>query len=110
MPDLADEDRTLFDGLIRARDPDSLEPGTYISLSPMTHPAHKTLRRVGEGLRAAALIYDFIPLDHPGYLSSAMVLKQYRQALEHLRLYGQFFAISRFTARRLAEIAEIEPA
>lgn len=83
------------------------DPGAravFLCLSPMTHdtrPPARLLDRVG--VRAAAVVYDFIPLDFPDrYLQSKPALYRYAAAAAWLPAYEAFFPISQHAADELA--------
>lgn len=76
----------------------------FLSLSPMTHdtrPPARLLDRVG--VRAAAVVYDFIPPEFPDrYLHSKPALYRYAAAAAWLPAYEAFFPISCHAADELA--------
>ncbi|MFM7242888.1 MAG: glycosyltransferase, partial [Planctomycetaceae bacterium] len=83
------------------------DPGSrsvFLCLSPMTHdtrPPARLLDRVG--VRAAAVVYDFIPLEFPDrYLHSKPALYRYTAAAAWLPAYEAFFPISHHAAAELA--------
>jgi glycosyltransferase involved in cell wall biosynthesis len=52
----------------------------------------------------ASLVYDFIPLDWPGYLNTVSSRIRYFSRLARLRRSDLFFPLSQYTARRLQEL------
>lgn len=103
------EYQNLFDEISLSWNP-SL-PGTgsiYINSSPMTHDTRLSLRFVRhENLVAIGVVYDFIPLDWPGYFSAPNSRIQYISQLARLRGCDHFAPISHYSAWRLAEVLGI---
>lgn len=60
-----------------------------------------------QGTLTAALVYDFIPLDHHGYLNSFAQCYEYKRMLDDLNQYTAFFSISNYTSSRLIELLNI---
>jgi glycosyltransferase involved in cell wall biosynthesis len=56
----------------------------------------------------AAIIYDFIPLDRPGYLQQVSARIDYFAKLAHLRQFDLFLPISEYSAQRLTEVLGID--
>jgi glycosyltransferase involved in cell wall biosynthesis len=80
-------------------------PAIFIDGTPMTHDTRFGLRFVGNpAFLTAAVVYDFIPLDWPGYLPSVARRIDYLAKLARLRSFDCFFPISGYTAWRLAEL------
>jgi glycosyltransferase involved in cell wall biosynthesis len=103
------EYQTLFDEISLGWNP-SL-PGTgsiYINSSPMTHNTRLSLRFVRhENLVAIGVVYDFIPLDWPGYFNAPHSRIQYISQLARLRGCDHFAPISNYSAWRLTEVLGI---
>ena len=77
----------------------------FIQASPMTHDPRFTLRFVQHpNLLTAAIVYDFIPLDWPGYLTEISHRIDYLSKLVRLKNSDIFLSISRYSARRLMEL------
>ncbi|MBL0159184.1 MAG: glycosyltransferase [Bryobacterales bacterium] len=80
----------------------------YIQTSPMTHDIADTWSfRRGRGFLSAAVVYDFIPLDWPGYLETKASRIDYLAGLARLRTYDCYLPISNCTARRLQELTGV---
>ncbi len=74
----------------------------FIDGSPMTHDTRFSLRIQNRpGLIAAAILYDFIPLDWPGYLPTVASRIEYIAKLARLKKFDLFFPISQYTAALL---------
>lgn len=83
-------------------------PAIFIDPSPMTHDSRFSLRLQNHArVVNAAVIYDFIPFDWPVYLPTAASRIEYIAKLARLKKFGYFFPISRYSARRLSELAGI---
>ncbi len=101
---------TEFTGLVDETSPSSNpywngERSIFIDGSPMTHDTRFTLRVQNRpGLIAAAILYDFVPLDWPGYLPTVASRIEYVAKLARLRTFDLFFPISEYTAGRLSEL------
>ena len=74
----------------------------------MTHGTRFSLRlqNYAQVLKAAVL-YDFIPLDWPGYLPTTAHRIEYSAKLARLRKFDLFFPISAYTAWRLRELVGV---
>ena len=80
-------------------------PAVFIDGTPMTHDTRFSLRLVGHpGFFSAAVVYDFIPLDWPGYLPTVPKRIEYVAKLARLRNFDLFFPISEYTGRRLSQV------
>jgi glycosyltransferase involved in cell wall biosynthesis len=80
----------------------------FIDCSPMTHDPSLTMRFTSErGFFRAALIYDFIPFDWPGYTPDAPRRIEYLARVLRLRSMDAFFPISKYSAWRLADILAV---
>jgi glycosyltransferase involved in cell wall biosynthesis len=83
----------------------------YIDGSPMTHSPHLTTRFMANpAFLSAAVIYDFIPIDWPGYLPSASSRAAYFSKIARLRNFDLYFPISEYSGLRLAQIINTPPA
>lgn len=82
----------------------------FLALSPMTHDTRPPARLLDRAdVRAAAVVYDFIPLEFPDrYLESRAALYRYASASLWLRAYESFFPISHHAAGELAQRHGIE--
>jgi glycosyltransferase involved in cell wall biosynthesis len=82
----------------------------YFDGSPMTHHPDFSLRFQNHpGFIGAAVLYDFIPWDWPGYLPTVSHRISYLAKLARLRHFQLFFPISAYTGRRLTELLQISP-
>jgi glycosyltransferase involved in cell wall biosynthesis len=80
----------------------------FVSASPMTHDPSAVARFLRHPrVLSAAIVYDFIPLDYPGYLATRAAELSYCSRLAWLALHDRFLPISRYTARRLESICRI---
>jgi glycosyltransferase involved in cell wall biosynthesis len=80
----------------------------YLDCSPMTHDPRFSLRFTSNAsLLKAAIIYDFIPFDWPGYLPTQAVRTEYLLKLARLRNFDFYLPISNYSAGRLSEIIGI---
>ncbi len=79
----------------------------FIDGSPMTHDPRFDLRFQNHpGVLRVAVLYDFIPMDWPGYLPTAPRRMEYIAKLARLRKFDLFLPISEYTAWRLSELLE----
>jgi glycosyltransferase involved in cell wall biosynthesis len=112
LPDLPDEYRALADAVRRAvmPRPDGL-PAIHLQPSPMTHPPVDLAPLVGHPrIFACGLIYDFIPLEEPGYLPTAADHRAYVTNLVWLKGYPLLCPISACSGRRLRELVGVDEA
>lgn len=80
----------------------------FIDGTPMTHDPRFSLRFLAHpAFLSAAVIYDFIPLDWPGYLPSVVSRIDYVAKLARLRKFKLFLPISEYTAWRLSDLLGI---
>jgi|GEM_PF-2404338 len=85
------------------------EKCVLLNLSPMTASCLFLQQFLdNKHITKAALVYDFIPFDFPGYANTADFVKKYSQQLEALKQYDFFIPISEYTGNRLVEIFEID--
>lgn len=77
-------------------------PAALISPSPMTHSPLPLARALRRSSFSAAIVYDFIPLDHQArYLTDPADATAYLARLAWLKNHDFFLAISAHTASRL---------
>jgi glycosyltransferase involved in cell wall biosynthesis len=77
----------------------------YLDCSPLTHEASFGLPLMARpDVLTASLVYDFIPLDWPGYLPAVSKRIRYFSRLARLRRSDLFFPLSQYTARRLRDL------
>jgi glycosyltransferase involved in cell wall biosynthesis len=109
---LPEEIRVLLSEVRRDHNPVlSGAPSVFVSASPMTHDPSLLAAFVGRPrVHSAAIVYDFIPWDRPGYLVSRASRLRYRSRLAWLRLHDHFLPISHYAARRLRAICDIPAA
>ena len=80
-------------------------PSVFLDGTPMTHEARFSARFVGNpAFLCAAVVYDFIPLDWPGYLPTVAHRIDYLAKMAKLRKFDLFLPISEYTAWRLREL------
>lgn len=104
-PDLA----SLVDEISASVNPPTNSvPALFVDGSPMTHDTRFSLRfQKHPGFLRAAVLYDFIPLDWPGYLPSPAARVEYLAKVARLRSFHLFCPISAYTASRLRELAGV---
>jgi hypothetical protein len=98
--------RALVDEISPLANP-SLQAGlnVFIDGSPMTHDLQFTIRlQYDRRLLRAAVLYDFIPLDWPGYLPTVGSRIEYLAKLARVKYFDLFFPISKYTAGRLSAL------
>lgn len=111
LPSLPPDYGALFDQVMFGFPRDLDRNSSIVSLSPMTDSTGFAAKpAVGTPLVRAALIYDFIPWDHHGYLGSKDAIDEYRRQIEALGNFDLFFPISDYSGRRLADICKVPPA
>ena len=105
-PPLPFECSSLVDEVSASLNPCSNdELSIFLDGTPMTHDTRFGLRFVGNpAFLTAAVVYDFIPLDWPGYLPAVHRRIDYAAKLARLRNFDEFFPISEYTAWRLSEL------
>jgi glycosyltransferase involved in cell wall biosynthesis len=105
LPALDPAHRALLDETRAARTPRlSGRPALFVQPSPMTHPQWRLAPLLGRAdLLTCAVVYDFIPLDRPGYLPTPAARRGYIANLAWLKQYDLFAPISAFSATRLGE-------
>ena len=111
LPALPPDYAALVDDVSPARNPSTLQPrAAFLDCSPMTHDPRFALRfAANPAFLKAALVYDFIPLDWPGYLPTTASRIAYLAMAIRLRGFDWYFPLSAYTARRLAEIVGAAP-
>ncbi len=73
----------------------------------MTHDSRFDLRFQNHpAVLRAAILYDFIPMDWPGYLPTAPRRMEYTAKLARLRKFDLYLPISEYTAWRLKELLD----
>lgn len=109
LPALLPEFAPLFDEITGSTNP-SIDRGPAIFLdgSPMGHDSKFTACFMNRpDFLRAAVIYDFIQLDWPGYLPTVTSRIDYLGKLARLRKFDFLLPISHYTARRAHEILGI---
>lgn len=109
LPDILPEFRPLVDEISWStnRCCNSNRP-IFVDGSPMGHDSRLTARFVNHpGFVKAAVTYDFIPFDWPGYLPTVSSRIDYIGRLARLKNFDFFFAISGYSARRATELLGI---
>jgi glycosyltransferase involved in cell wall biosynthesis len=103
------EDSSLLDEVSSSINPCcNSAPAVFIDGTPMTHDTRFSLRFLGHpGFFKAAVVYDFIPLDWPGYLPATHQRIDYVAKMARLRKFDFFLPISEYTAWRLSELLGI---
>lgn len=85
-------------------------PVVFIDGTPMTHAPRFSVRFLARPeFLTAAVIYDFIPLDWPGYLPRIANRIDYSGKLARLRKFKLFLAISEYAGWRLSALLGISP-
>lgn len=106
MPQLPPEVASLVDGTTYSTNPcraDAL--AVFIDASPMTHNMRFALRFPNQpNFLRVAVVYDFIPLDWPGYFPALADRIEYLARLARLRKFDLFLPISSYTALRTSEL------
>ena len=89
---------------------DAAARSVFLALSPMTHDTRPPARLLDRAdVRAAAIVYDFIPLEFPErYLESRAALYRYAAASLWLGAHEAFFPISHHAAEELTHRHAIE--
>jgi glycosyltransferase involved in cell wall biosynthesis len=85
-------------------------PCVFFQPSPLTHEQGRLAPLLcRRGVLASTVVYDFIPLDEPGYLPTPAARVAYLTNLVWLKCYHRFAPISEYAARRLAEVVAVKP-
>ncbi|MGH9438117.1 MAG: glycosyltransferase, partial [Terriglobia bacterium] len=106
LPALPDDISSLVDEVTCSVNPsDNGTPAVFLDGTPMTHDTRFSLRFLNHpAFFRAAVLYDFIPLDWPGYLPTVAHRIDYLGKLARLRKFDWFFPISEYTAWRASEL------
>lgn len=109
LPELPPEVAALVDEITPSVNPlCNGVPQIFLDGSPMTHDTRFSLRFINHpAFLRAAVLYDFIPLDWPGYLPNPATRIEYLAKVARLRKFDLFFPISEYTAWRASELAGI---
>jgi glycosyltransferase involved in cell wall biosynthesis len=109
LPPLPEEYRKLFDESGYCLNYSLPRSGSiFINASPMTHDPKFTFRFINHpSLVSAAVVYDFIPLDRPGYLTRVSQRIDYLSKLTRLKSSALFLPISWYTGRRLIQLTGV---
>ncbi|MEJ7608472.1 MAG: hypothetical protein WKF37_19930, partial [Bryobacteraceae bacterium] len=110
LPALPRDYAALFSEVSLAWNPVLPPSGSvFLSASPMTHGPVKSLRFTGRGtaLYAAAVVYDFIPLEREGYLSSVHTRIDYFSKLARLKHFDMYLPLSKHAGNKLQELLGI---
>jgi glycosyltransferase involved in cell wall biosynthesis len=112
MPKLPDTFASLVDEISWSVNPrQSNVQSIYIEGSPMTHDTLFGLRfQHQNNTLTVAVLYDFIPLDWPGYLQTVASRIEYVAKIARLKKFDLFCPISEYTARRLSELTGVRGA
>ncbi len=80
-------------------------PAVFIDGTPMTHDTRFSIRfQSHPAFFNAAVVYDFIPLEWPGYLPNVSKRVDYLGKMARLRNFDLFLPISEYTGWRLSEL------
>ncbi len=106
LPDLPNEYRQLCEEVSPCLHRPVKPGGTiFVDSSPMTHDPLPALHFSGHPhVLNASIVYDFIPLDRPGYLPDNPSRIEYFSRLVRLKKADVFLPISAFSAKRLSEV------
>jgi glycosyltransferase involved in cell wall biosynthesis len=109
LADLPPEYAALVDGITQpANAPIPQTRAIYLDCSPMTQDPRFSLSLTSNGgILKAAIVYDFIPFDRPGYLPTQASRTGYLLKLARLRNFNFYLPISKYTSGRLSEILGI---
>ncbi len=111
LPKLPSEIASLVDDVSYSVNPCTLRaPAIFIDGTPMTHDPRFGLRFQNHpAFFRVAVIYDFIPLDWPGYLPTVASRIDYLSKLARLKRFDLFCPISEYSAWRLSELLGVPP-
>jgi glycosyltransferase involved in cell wall biosynthesis len=109
LPPMPEKYEKLFDEVSPCLNHSLPRDGSiFICSSPMTHDPRFSLRFVHHpSLLTASIVYDFIPLDWPGYLTQPSQRLAYLSKLARLKSSTLFLSISRYSAQRLRELTGV---
>lgn len=83
-------------------------PLVFIDGSPMTHDTRFSLSLQNHPqVLNAAVLYDFIPMDWPGYLPTVASRIEYLAKVARLKKFDLFLPISQYTALRTSELLSV---
>lgn len=101
----------LVDKVSSCWNPPVLSHGAvFLDMSPMTHPATLGFRFVSGSLFfKAAVIYDYIPLDWPGYFPTLASRIDYFSKVVRLRGFDAYFPISAYSGWRTESVVGADP-
>ena len=86
------------------------EPAIFLDGTPMTHDMRFGTRfQSNYGFFSAAVVYDFIPYEWPGYLPTVTSRIEYLAKLARLRKFNFFAPISEYSAWRLTDLLGAAP-
>ena len=110
-PRLPDEYCAFVDEVTCSLNPVSTDaPAVFIDGTPMTHDPRFSLRFLARPeFLTAAVIYDFIPLDWPGYLPGVANRIEYLGKLARLQKFKLFLPISEYAGWRLSTLLGVSP-
>ncbi len=105
-PELPPECASLVEEVTYSVNPSIGEASAvFIDWTPMTHDLRFNLRFQNHpAFFRAAVVYDFIPLDWPGYLPNLADRIYFISKLARLKTFDLYCPISEYTAWRLAEL------
>ncbi len=112
LPPLRDAARDTLDAVRTTAFPSTQNPvAGFLQLSPMTHdPLFVGRLLMDPAIPCAAVVYDFIPLDHPAhYLATNSARIDYHVRLRWLARYDRFLPISADAARRMQGLLGTAP-
>lgn len=106
MPNLPDDCASWVDEISSSINPSCGDgPVLFIDGSPMTHDPLFSIRlQSHRAFFGAAVVYDYIPFDWPGYLGNAFSRIDYVGKMARLRKFDLFLPISEYTALRTSEL------
>ncbi|MEJ7607489.1 MAG: glycosyltransferase [Bryobacteraceae bacterium] len=80
----------------------------YLDLSPLTHDLRFGGRFSGhENLVRASFIYDFLPLDWPGYPNTVAARIEYFSRIARLKSASLLFPVSQYAAKRMRDLVNL---
>lgn len=111
LPEMPACHAALFDRFQKSRVPaPSRERNVFLQASPMTHDASAMASMLTRpAILTCAIVYDFIPLDEPGYLPTPAARRRFLANLYWLKLHDLFYPISQYSESRLRELLAVDP-
>lgn len=104
---LLPEHESLFHEVSTCWNPCLAEASLFLNGSPMTHSITLSRRFLSHrNVLSVAVVYDFIPLDWPGYLDRTSSRIEYFSRLAALKRNDLFTPISEYAATRLRELVD----